>query len=98
MERFSSGEIQSRSLEDNTKLWRASKFSSLDELRVDTRVNFPSAKLSLNISSLTRRRIVQWFTLLFQLNGQTDLDLVLEDSQRKCLHSIFLPLDNVLLS
>ena len=81
---FDRGEMTYKLLNDKTHRWRSEKFSSLSEFHVKTtRSNFPSDKLTLNIGKMTRSKFVQWFTLLFQLSGKNDVDLILEDTKRK---------------
>ena len=81
---FDRGEMTYKLLNDETHRWRSEKFSSLSEFQVKTtRSNFPSDKLTLNIGKMTRSKFVQWFTLLFQLSGKNDVDLILEDTKRK---------------
>ena len=48
----------------------------------NTRANYPSDKLSLNITNLTKSKLMRWFNMYFQLNGKFDVEILLEDSGR----------------
>ena len=48
----------------------------------NTRANYPSDKLSLNIANLTKSKNIRWFNMYFQLNGKYDVEILLEDSKR----------------
>ena len=56
---------------------------SVKDFLVETRSNFPSDKVTLNISDLTRDRFILWFNIFFKVNGKHHLDLLLEDSARE---------------
>ena len=72
-----------------------SKTFTLDEMRdrtmmIDTRPRYPSNKLTFNIASITNHTAIRFFNIFLSLNEHFDVDLVLEDSQRNCLNSLFL--------
>ena len=45
--------------------------------------NYPSDKLSLNIANLTKSKLMRFFNIYLQLNGQFDVEILLEDSKRE---------------
>ena len=55
----------------------------MTDLLTETRVNFPSDKVTLNISDLVTNRFILWFNVFFKMNGKHHVDLLLEDSERK---------------
>ena len=55
----------------------------MTDLLTDTRANFPSDKVTLNISDLVANRFILWFNVFFKMNGKHDVDVLLEDSERK---------------
>ena len=53
----------------------------------DTRPRYPSNKQTFTIANITNDTAIRFFNIFFNLNGQFDVDMVLEDSQRNFLSS-----------
>ena len=57
------------------------------KMLIDTRPRYPSDKITFTIADLTKNRAIHYFNIGLNLNGQFDVDVVLEDSQRDFLSS-----------
>ena len=54
------------------------------KMLIETRPRYPSNKLTFTIANITKGLISRVFAIkLYNLNGGFDVDIVLEDSQRK---------------
>ena len=62
----------------------------MTDMMIDTRPRYPSNKLSFTIANITNHTAIRFFNIFLSLNEHFDVDLVLEDSQRNCLDSLFL--------
>ena len=52
-------------------------------------INYPSDKLSLDITNLTKFKRMRWFDMYFKLNGKYDIEILLEDSKRNFHPPVF---------
>ena len=55
-----------------------------EKIMIETRPRFPSDKLSLTIADITKDKLIRYFCIYLK-NGQFDLNVILEDSQRNFL-------------
>ena len=61
--------------------------TNMAEMMRDTRPTYPSSKVTFTIANVTKQKSIRFFNIYFNLNGQFDVDMVLEDSQRNFLSS-----------
>ena len=59
----------------------------LTELMVDTKLAYPSSKLTFSIANLSKEKVIRYIDIQLILNGKTDIFTVLEDSKRNFLNS-----------
>ena len=57
-----------------------------NNMMIKTRPRYPSDKLSLTIADITKDKLIRYFCIYLK-NGQFDLNVILEDSQRNFLSS-----------
>ena len=86
-------------MEDGLKEFEWSEFNMTQmeewDMIVDTRTIYPSDKLTLDIANITRSKMIDYIS--FYINGELDVEVLLEDSKRNFLDSIYhiyITLDN----
>ena len=53
-----------------------------DMMLLETRPSYPSNKLTFTIANITRDKDIRFLNIYLILNGQFNVDLILEDSKR----------------
>ena len=56
---------------------------SSKDVQTETRAQYPSDKVTLKRVFSTKNKLVRWFDLGFQMNGNFDVGIFFEDSTRK---------------
>ena len=65
---------------NSEKYWLTNLTSKM--MRLDKRPSYPADKLTFTIDNITRNRDIRFLNVYLNLNGQFDVDLILEDSKR----------------
>ena len=71
------------------KQWEKDWIRTFEEILVKTRINFPSDKVTLNISKWTKNKSIHWLNTFFKLNGKHGVKLTMEDSKRNSNFLLF---------
>ena len=56
-------------------------------MMIETRPRYPSDKLSFTIADVTKEKSIRYLNIYLNLNGQFDVNVILESSQRNFLSS-----------
>ena len=56
---------------------------SSKDVQIETRAQYPSDKVTLKRVVSTKNKVIRWFDLRFEMNGNFDVDIFFEDSTRK---------------
>ena len=62
------------------KYWATNMTQTM--MMLETRPSYPSNKLTFTIANITRDKDIRFLNIYLTLNGQFDIDLILEDSKR----------------
>ena len=60
--------------------------AKLQEIMLESRPSFPSDKITLNISDITKHRHIRYLTFIFNCTDKFGLETVFEDSQRNSMY------------
>ena len=63
---------------------------NMAEMMRDTRPTYPSSKVTFTIANVTKHKAIRFFNIWLNLNGEFDIDVVLEDSKRNFKNSFTL--------
>ena len=61
----------------------------MSEMRIETRPSFPSDKITISLSNITRDRNIRYFSAVFDFNKKFGLEVLFEDSLRNSLNFSF---------
>ena len=64
--------------------------NELMEMMVDTRLTYPSSKLTFSIANITKHKVIRFIDIQLILNGKIVVDTVLEDSKRNFMNLFIL--------
>ena len=79
--------VSNKIVESQTEYFDLTNMTEM-RMMIKTRPRYPTNTLTLSIANITNHKNIRFFNIWLQLNGQYDVDVVLEDSNRKCLNSI----------
>ena len=61
--------------------------SNMTELMIEARPSYPSNKMTFTIANIKNHKSIRSLFLYLKMNGQFDVDVVLEDAKRNFVNS-----------
>ena len=76
-------------IESESALFNMTKLTKM-MMMIDTRPTYPSSKLTFTIANVTKNKDTRFFNIYLNGNETFDVDVVLEESKRTFLNSLFI--------